>query len=178
MGYRSLRDRKESPLCFKLICKVFYNDVCRSVRRAVGKLFYRIFEKQSKGCCLLRDQSAAPRSGDLTSCFPIRKPSFPCTFILSCSGRPAFLPWERTAGVCFCMMRWLSGNLNSGALTGFRGYFPHNATDFFGDIHRMIGIHLDNRVCNVEKCSGTSGYEDCGYPGLSYRDLRHVQEMG
>ena len=34
------------------------------------------------------------------------------------------------------------------------------STDFFDfacDIHRTIAVHLDNCVCNVEKCTGTSG---------------------
>ena len=42
----------------------------------------------------------------------------------------------------------------------------------------MIGIHLDNRVCNVEKCPGTSGYEDCGYPGLFIKIFGTFKKWG
>ena len=38
-----------------------------------------------------------------------------------------------------------------------RGYFSTDFFDFACDIHRTIAVHLDNCVCNVEKCTGTSG---------------------
>ena len=44
--------------------------------------------------------------------------------------------------------------------------FSTKCTDFCGNVHRMIRIHLDNRIGNVEKCTGASGYQNCGNPGF------------
>ena len=104
-----------------------FNDVCDSAA-VIGKLFDGIFEKQSKCCCLLRINQLL-HVAEIDILFSDQETIFSMYFYFELF-RPAFLPWERTAGVCFCMMRWLSGNLNSGALTGFRGYFPHNPRTF------------------------------------------------
>ena len=144
---------------------------------SVDQIFQSIFQYQTESSCLLSIYNLFD-AAQINVLVSEKKPIFSMYFYfqafrfvgstsMAANTRRFFGQYTMTLGHGKCRCFLLSQRI-----------FSTKRTDFCGNVHWMIRIHLDNRIGNVEKCTGASGYQNRREYRLFHRDLLHVPETG